>query len=224
MSRGAWRRWLPADEVDGEGGFSLAELMVAMTLFVLVSGLMFSVVMSGSRVVTTTRTYNDLNEEARVMINRMSRELREAKEIAAVVDPGTGDGHDGITFNVDFNGDGTIQADAVDPETLIYQYDPVAKKVTLKAGGFAYDVLATNVTRFRLDFSSSAGYAYDTNADGTTTWEEIDQTVGVGDSDGVLDWAELQYIDSVTIRVTLFEGKHRQDYRTTIDLRNSAAT
>jgi prepilin-type N-terminal cleavage/methylation domain-containing protein len=207
-------------------GFTLVELMVATSLFLVLSGLMFTVVTSGARVVKTSRKYNDLNEEARVMLNRMSREIREAKAITAVTNPGFAPGVDrSITFTVDFDGDGVIEPNAADPEVLTYRYEAAAKRVTLTAGGASVDVLAANVTKFALDFTSSAGYLYDANpADGTTTWQELDaDTTGrVGNRNGVLD-QELLHIDSVTIQFTVLDKPHQQDYRTTIDLRNGSA-
>jgi prepilin-type N-terminal cleavage/methylation domain-containing protein len=205
-------------------GFTLAELLVSTALFTLLSGLMFTVVITGARIVNNSRTYNDLNEEARVVLNRMSRELREAKEIRSVVNPGGAAGVDrSIEFDVDFNGVGGIEPNAVDPERLTYRYDHTNDKVTLEADGVSYDVLAANVTSFQLDFTSSAAYLYDANADGTTTWQELDAdiTSTVGNGNGLLD-EELQYIDSVTISFTVLEEPHQQDYRTTIDLRNAA--
>ena len=207
-------------------GFTLIELLVATALFTLLSGLMFTVVTTGARVVNTSRKYNDLNEEARVMLNRMSREIREAKAITAVSNPGSAVGvNRSLTFSVDFDGDGAIEANAPDPEVLTYRYDAAARRVTLTAGGATYAVLAANVTSFQLNFTSSAGYLYDSSpADGTTTWQELDaDTTGVvGNRNGILD-VELLHIDSVTIGFTVLDRPHQQDYRTTIDLRNGSA-
>jgi prepilin-type N-terminal cleavage/methylation domain-containing protein len=220
-----WIRSLVVRRPD-DRGFTLIELLVATSLFLVLSGLMFTVVTSGARVMKTSRRYNDLNEEARVMLNRMSREIREAKAITAVTNPGAAVGvNRSLTFSVDFDGDGAIEPNAADPEVLTYRYDAAARRVTLTAGGATYAVLAANVTSFELSFTSSAGYLYDTTpADGTTTWQELDaDTTGlVGNRNGVLD-VELLHIDSVTIGFTVLDKPHQQDYRTTIDLRNGSA-
>lgn len=214
-------RQVLADARD-DRGFTLAELMVATMLFLLVSGIMFTAVLTGARVMRTNRTYHDLNEEARVVLNRVSREIREARAITAVTNPGSAANQDRtITFEVDFDGDDLIEEAAADPERLTYTYDHAANKVQLTAGPATYDVLAANVTSFALDFTSSSAYLYDANGDGVTTWQELDAdaTFKVGNGNGVLD-DELAYVDSVTIDFTVLDEPHQQHYRTTIDLRN----
>ncbi len=111
---------------------------------------------------------NDLNGEARLVLNRMSRELREAQRITAVINP-AGPGYSAtadssITFEVDFNGNGTIEPNAADPEELTYFYDVSARQLQLQAAGSALPVLAANVAGFKMNFTSRR-YVYD----GTTT-------------------------------------------------------
>lgn len=209
----------------GEGGFTLVELLVASTLFLLIASLMFTIVGVGARTMKNAKLYNDLNEEARVVINRMSRELREAKHITAVTNPGgtgfSATSNSSFTFEVDFNGVNGIEPTAADPERLTYQYNYAARKLELVVDGVEYPVLAANVTAFKLEYTSSAAYKYDSNQDGTTTWMELDAdaTGTVGNGNGLLDM-ELTQIDSVTISLTVLTAPHQQEYRTTIDMRN----
>jgi hypothetical protein len=201
-------------------------MLVASTIFLIISTLMFTLVLSGARTMKNTRLYNDLNEEARLVINRMSREIREAKSITTVTNPGgtafQANQDSSITFEVDFDGDGTIEPNADDPERITYYYKYADERLFLQAGGVDYPILAENVTAFRLDFTSSAAYLYDADQNGTTDWEELDgDTTGkVGNGNGALDSAELKNVDSVSITVTVLEAPHQQNYRTTIDLRN----
>jgi prepilin-type N-terminal cleavage/methylation domain-containing protein len=210
----------------GEGGFTLVELLVASTLFLIISSMTFSIVVTGARTMKNTKLYNDLNEEARVVLNRISRELREAREIRAVTNPGgtgfSATANSSIEFDVDFDGDGFIDETASDPERLTYRYNYAEKEVELVVAGVEYPVLADNVTAFKLEFTSSAEYKYDANQDGTTTWEELDDdtTGAVGNNNNTLD-DELAHIDSITISLTVLQEPHQQEYRTTIDMRNA---
>lgn len=205
------------------GGFTLVELLVASTLFLLISSLMFSIIMTGARTMKNARLYNDLNEEARVVLNRISRELREAKVIDAVTNPGglafSATSDSSIKFHVDFNGVNGIEDNAVDPEKLTYRYIFAEQKLELFVDGVEYDVLAGHVTAFKLEYTSSAAYKYDGNQDGVTTWEELDAST-VGNGNSTLDTPELAHIDSVTISLTVLDSPHEQKYRTTVDMRN----
>jgi hypothetical protein len=181
--------------------------------------------MATSRGVKSSREYNDLNEEARVLLNRMSRELREARAIQAATNPAgstwNSAANASITFDVDFDGDGTIEPDADDPERLTYTYDKAASRVTLQASGENYPILAANVSAFKLTYNSRLYQLDAAPKDGIVTWQEIDaETSGAyGNQNGVLD-QELDYIDSITIEFSVLTGSRRQDYRTQVDLRN----
>ena len=248
-----------------DGGFTLVEMLVAMLLFSLISGTMLTAVVATGSAVQDSRQQVDLNEEARVMLNRMSRELREARSIVAVSNPGpvvntnasagplvaagcstfvgsttlTGSstgaaGNSSITFEVDFNGNGTIEPTADDPEQLTYSFDNVQQRVLLQAGGVSVPVLAANVSSFRISYLSRKSQydgTCDPTKDGLVWWTDLDRhgkpfadgssTVPspVGNGNGVLD-QELDAIDSVIIDVTVLRSPREQTYRTQIDLRN----
>lgn len=172
------------------------------------------------------------------MLNRMSREVREASRITAASNPGgvgfDSAGDSSVTFEVDFNGNGVIEPSAGDPEELTYYYDRAGRRLLLQAGGATYPILAANVSAFTLTYGSRR-YAYDgkdgTVPDGKVTWQELDEDRAaagapcngvVGNCNGVLD-LELSAIDSVTLEFSVLTGSRRQDYRTQIDLRNRPA-
>lgn len=226
----------------GDRGFTLTELLVASFLFLLLSSALLSTVLSGSRTARSTREFNDLNEEARLLLNRMSRELREAKAISAVQNPGGAVNAGGtalypsyytsnatadtsVTFDVDFNGNDTIEASAADPETLTYRYDRANRRVLLLAAGQNLPVLAAEVEGFTMRFTSrvhEADGAVDGVKDGVVNWEELDAdtVTAKGNKNGVLDGEELARIDSITIELTVLRGTRQQKYRTQVDLRN----
>lgn len=217
-----------------DDGFTLIELLVSMGLFAILTTVLFSVVLSSANTFTSVRQSTDLNEQARLVLNRMSREMRQAQKIVSVTQP------DGdpcfstnpvsctnvrIVFDVDFNGDGVITTStSTDPEELTYRYDGVNQQLFLEATGFSQPILSSNVTAFKLTYTSS-NYKCDANKDGTVSWQELDSTpapcgLSVGNSDGVLN-SELTNVDAITVDISLLTGTKRQDYRTKINLRNN---
>ena len=217
---------------DSQRGMTLVELMIGSTLFLLLSGLVLGSTISTARVAKSSREVNDLNEEARVLLNRISRELREAKEIRAVTNP-IGYGYSAtagtsITFWVDLNGDGSDVVPAGgDPELITYTYQPgtTSGRVLLQVPGNAVPVLAGQVTKFDITYTSSK-YQYDGTLtgtkDGKVTWEELDgfpSGSAVGNGNRQLD-DELGSIDSVKIDFSVFKQPRTQNYQTQIALRN----
>jgi prepilin-type N-terminal cleavage/methylation domain-containing protein len=224
-----------------DSGLTLIELLVSMILMGLVGTIVFTSVLATQRASESSRQVNDLNEEARLVLNRMSRELREAKAITAVVNP-MGPGYSAtsdtsITFEVDFNGNGTIEPTAADPERLTYFYDVSAQQLQLKAAGSALPVLAANVASFQVNFTSRK-YVFDgtTTAsgglcgtvtgtkDGIVDWQEVDGNPAMlyGNCNANLD-SELNVIDSVFVSLKVLYGSKQQQYQTQVDLRNAIA-
>ena len=218
-----------------DAGFTLVELIVAASLFMLLNVFTFSAVVTHAKVTEHTRDATDVNQEARLLMSRVSRELREASSGSSAANPGvygvtpvyatfSAAADSSLTFEVDFNGNGAIEPNASDPEVITYQYDRSAERLLVQAGGLTTPVLAANVTGFKLSFTSRLSQ-YDGTIngvrDGIVTWEEIDADPARvrGDGDKRLD-LELQFVDSVTVDMTLFKGARRQTYRTQVDLRN----
>ena len=225
-----------------DSGFTLIELLVTMILVGLVGTMVFTSVIATQRAAESSRQVNDLNEEARLVLNRMSRELREAKRITAVTNP-MGPGYSAtddtsITLQVDFNGNGTIEPTAADPEELTYFYDVSAQQLQLQAAGEALPVLAANVSGFQVNFTSRkhvfdgtttasggvCGAVVPAARDGIVNWQEVDGNPALlyGNCNGALD-AELSVVDSVYINLRVLYGSKQQQYQTQIDLRNATA-
>lgn len=207
-------------------GLSLVEVLVAMGLFGLLSSVLLGFALSTSRVGDDTRRLANVNEESRLAMERLTRELRQAKELQSVqlpADPAVD--HTALTFWTDFDGDGFEDLSAIDPEVLTYRWNPATQRLTLTANdasgtAVTRPVLAAKVSSFTVDLGSSL-WQYDADGDGDTTWQEID-TAGppVGNSDAVPNGGELLLTDLVSVSMTVLDGPFAQTYRTEVDLRN----
>lgn len=220
---------------QADAGFTLVEILVAGSLFMILNLFTFAAVMANARVSESARDATDINQEARLLLNRMSRELREARAVTSSTNPGLfghatpyatfdPDADSALTVEVDFNGINGIEPNAPDPEVITYRYEHAGQRVLLQAGGQTLPVLAANVSDFTLRFTSRQ-FAYDGTVDGVkdniVSWEELDaDPAGVrGNGNKALD-LELSSIDSVSIELTVLQGQRRQTYRTQVDLRN----
>jgi prepilin-type N-terminal cleavage/methylation domain-containing protein len=221
-----------------DGGFTLVEVLVAMGLFLLLMSMVMLMVTSATRATQDTRQFTNINEQARIAVERLTRELRQAKELGPATLPSSTDHDVALTFGVDFDGSGQVDAVASDPEVLTYRYDADHEKLTLTANNAAGDpetrpILSREVSAFELQFRSSL-YKYDgclpadsagaptALPDGVTDWTELDTICGGGNHNGQLDALELNRIDLVLITLSVLEGPHRQTYQTQVSLRNRA--
>ena len=226
---------------DGrDQGFTLVEVLVAMGLFLMLMSMIMLMVTSASRATQDTRQFTNINEQARLAVERLTRELRQAKEVQAVSLPSTPNGDVTLTFGVDFNGNGVIDNVAADPEVLTYRYDSHNQRLTLTANdasgtAVTRPILSEEVSAFTIQLRSSL-WQYDgclsTDSagvptgpkDGITDWTELDTICGGGNNNGVLDSGEINRIDLVALTLSVLEGPHRQTYQTQVTLRNRAQT
>jgi prepilin-type N-terminal cleavage/methylation domain-containing protein len=213
-------------DAERDAGFTLVELMVAIGIFLLLTTMVLSSVVSISKASTDVRQFTNINEQARIAVERLTRELRQAQEIRAVILPAAVGGDTSLTFGVDFNGNGAVDDVVADPEVLTYRYDAAHQRLTLTANdetgtAITRPILSEEVSAFSLDFRSSL-WQYDSNGDGVTDWTELDAASGVGNNNHVLDAPELAKLDLVVITLSVLEGTHRQTYQTQVSLRNNA--
>ncbi|MFL6240718.1 MAG: type II secretion system protein J [Actinomycetes bacterium] len=226
-ARAAWR--------TGDAGMTLVELLVSITIFGVLAVIVFATVLSANNTGKANATQNNLNEQARLVLNRITRELRQAKQIDSV--GFTGSTITSITFEADFNGNGTIDDSTSDPEVLTYCWDPPNHRIMLTANestpqpcdnSNALPVIASDVSSFTVTLTSDL-WQYDgacgAAADGVVTWQELDcapLNQGVGNQNGSLDSIELRNVDGVTISTVVLKGSRQQTYQTKVDLRNQA--
>lgn len=129
-----------------EVGFTLIEMLVSISLVAILGGLTTSLLLTTQNTAKAGKQEQDTNEEARLALNRMARELRQATSLMAVRNA-DGSGYSAtdltaVTFTADFNNDGCISdggagaagacspqqpLSATDPEILTYCYQPVFK-------------------------------------------------------------------------------------------------
>jgi prepilin-type N-terminal cleavage/methylation domain-containing protein len=206
---------------DRDGGFTLIELLVAMGLFGVLSTVLLAFVVSTASTTDSVDRASTGVAEARLALERMARELRQASAVeAASISTDSVE----ITFWTDFDGDGVRDPDAVDPEVLTYKWSRATGQLTLSAGDsgstVTRPVLAGGVTDVSLRLRSSL-YQYDGNGDGTTTWQELDAAGGlVGNNNGVPDGPELDHVDLVSIRLKVETEGSARDFALQADLRN----
>jgi prepilin-type N-terminal cleavage/methylation domain-containing protein len=202
-------RILPAQE-HRDSGFTLVEMLVAMVILGALGSVFLTTVFGAETSAKGTSSEQDLNEEARLALNRMARELRQADALTSVLNP-DGTAYDSsaitaVTFTADFNGDGCIDGVALtdgavctaysasNPETLTYCWDPSAsvRQLYLIPGSLsgsschvdgALPILAGQVTSFKLSYRSNE-YLYD-----VTGGDD-------GQSDGITTWTELDQAGS----------------------------
>lgn len=187
-----------------DDGFTLVELMVAMSLMLVVITVSLTAVISAQKATATSRQVQNLNEEARQAMNRMARDLRQAKALVTAVNADgplyNATGITAIRFTGDYNGDGCIPSPAVatttctvaynasNPEDITYCFEPSTKQL------YVVDNQASGVTPITTASTSCTGgqpllagnvsglqiayrsqlYSYDTNP-----------------TDGVTSWREL---------------------------------
>jgi type II secretory pathway pseudopilin PulG len=222
--RPPWSRDADVDR-PRDAGVTLVEILVGMGLFGLLGTVLLGFALGTSRVTEDVRQFAGINEESRLAMERLHRELRQANEVQAFQVTTGANASTALTFWTNFDGDSTMDRTMPDPEVLTYRWQADTKELTLTAtdsGGrpIARGLLAANVTAFDVDLNSSL-WEHDANGDGRTTWQELDAAgPPVGDMDGVPDSDELELVDLVTVSMTVLDGPHAQTYRTEADLRN----
>lgn len=204
------------EHVEGsEAGFTLVEVLVAIVLASLLGGTMLAALISSAQAGRVVRNQHDIAQEATVVLNRMGRELREAYAIQSVTNAsGSGATYDPagnveITFDVDFNNNGTIEPDAADPERLTYRFNRATHQVLLLASTYNTPIIAGGVNDMQLFFRGR-----------DNDWTTYDTTAKGGNGDGLLNGFELKRLDTVEIRLVMRTASNTQTLDTSVNLRN----
>src|SRR3954454_7903715 len=102
---GRVRRWATSRD---DAGFTLIEMLVAMLVLAALGSVFITTILGAQTSARATSSEQDLNEEARLALNRMARELRQATSLTTVINADgpayNSSNMTGVTFTADFNG------------------------------------------------------------------------------------------------------------------------
>jgi len=198
-----------------ERGFTLAEMLVATTLALLVGVGAVSFVRAQSYAMRTQAGQADMNDSARGTVEFMAREIRLAGYWPRPPCPGApggpaagfgivSAGPQSLRIQYDLNENGAIDAGAAASEDITYQYDATNQKVQRVVGGVVSD-LATDVP--------SAGFKF--------RYYNVLNVEQVGAGGGALSAAQAAAVTRISV---LLEPTKAPDARTTSQVHASLWT
>ena len=194
-------------------GFTLIETLVAIALFSVLSAGFYSVMFSGVRASDTARAVVRISEEARLGLNRMVRDTREAEALS-------GPSANSFRVLVDFNGNGLFVNEAADGnyEDLTFAYDAIEDVITLNGADLIAGVEPVGSTGIFVFTSNHL--ELDSNADGVTSSVELDQVANGGNGNGTLDGPEIDYVSAVEFTFQVRIDGHTTAFHSRVQLRN----
>ena len=217
-------------------GFTIIEMLVAVTLFGIMSTGVYQVLIAQTGGADTTRSLGKVADEARLGFNRMVRDVREADAITWVSGP-----ENQFTINVNFNDDAYYQNPNAqdDDEVLTYTFDstagtislcnalehsactPATSEVLMAGVGLIPGKQPFTFTSTKLEYDWGVPY-------GTTSWQELDEAsdpathnvVGVGNNNDAFDNGEWPFITTVAFALRLTHDGNSTDFYSTVQMRN----
>jgi type II secretory pathway pseudopilin PulG len=209
-----------------ESGMTLIEILVSISLFMIVSVGFYQVLFSGSNGADTAQNIVQVSEEARLGFNRMIRDTRESLTLQG--SGGTG-APTSTLYNVqiDFDGDGTITTSGAngtgDFENLTFTYSAGDREIKLNGETLIAGVEPIG-SQPVFDYASNL-LEYDWDANGTTSWQEIDAAsahgiTGVGNNNGVIDGSEPNLLSSVVFSFRVVVDDEQEDFYSEAQIRN----
>lgn len=163
----------------GEAGFTMIELLIALSIFGAISIGLYSVLFAGTRASDTAQGVAHVSEEARLGLNRMVRDTREGQLFSSLQD-------DRFNVRIDFDSDGIYENpnENGDYEDLTYTY--AGNQVRLNG-----EILIDDVYQFPQGCTpgstcepvftyTSNDLHYDWNGDGVTTKDELNRAPSKG--------------------------------------------
>lgn len=203
-----------------QAGYTLVEVLVAVSLFSVLSVGFYQVLFSQARGADAIRSSAAVGDEARLGFARMVRDVREADAVTAASPTS-------FTIRVNFNGDAFYQNPNPlgDDEIITYAFDAAAGTISVNG-----QVLMRGVGQVGTPaedvFQFSSNYLdYDWDGNGTTTWSELDSAAsrgitGVGDGDGIFDGPEFPYVTAISFTMKLTDSGRSTNLLATSQMRN----
>ena len=203
---------------SNESGFTLIEMLITFFILSILTTVFMQAAFSGTRGSDTARSVARVTQEARLGLNRMIRDTREATLIEDA-------DANGYTVKIDFDSSGTYDNpnSAGDIEVLTYAYDSAEGQITLNG-----ELLVNGAREIAgLDmFSYGSNFlTYDWDADGVVTAAELDDApthgvTGVGNNNDTLDYPELSYVSDVIFNFRVVLDDHSERFYGGAQLRN----
>jgi prepilin-type N-terminal cleavage/methylation domain-containing protein len=130
-------------DIKGSRGFTLVELIIVIVILGIVGLFSFQFLTSGMQTYVTVQRQKDLFDEAKLCLERMSREIRDAEQILAFTP------NRNIRFRKSHN-------TTYDPVTRVrFQYRPASDYIRRGRGPGLWDLLSENVTGFVMSNTSN---------------------------------------------------------------------
>ena len=203
---------------SNESGFTLIEMLITFFILSIITTVFMQAAFSGIRGSDTARSVTRVTQEARLGLNRMIRDTREATLLEDA-------DADGYTVKIDFDSNGSYDNpnSAGDTEVLTYAYDSGSDQITLN-GELLVNGAREIVSKDMFSYSSNF-LTYDWNADGVTTVAELDDApihgvTGVGNNNDTLDYPELSFVSNVLFNFRVVLDDHSERFYGGAQLRN----
>jgi prepilin-type N-terminal cleavage/methylation domain-containing protein len=198
-----------------ERGYTLVEFAVSMSVFLIFMAIATPFLFSQLQGALDTQERVEVQQNARTAIRLMTREVRQARALIDIP-PNKPTGPDELSFGVDFDGNGVLNAwnnngapleeiTYYHQDTTLYRGRRVGQGVPLASGvsGVGFEMFGSNL-------------AFDTNGDGIVTSAELDTN-----GNGKVEGPELGNVTRIAITLDVGEsGGTAQTYKAQVFLRN----
>jgi prepilin-type N-terminal cleavage/methylation domain-containing protein len=185
----------------GDRGFTLIELLVVVALFAVVSVGLYQVMLSSVRGNETAQDVATIAQEARLGLNRVVRDTREASSLLEATDTS-------YTISVRFPGSDVV-------EDLTYSYHAGSKTIRLNGQVLIKGVEPIGTTPI-FTYSSNR-LEYDWDANGITSWEELNEAATHGVT---LAPDKLIYVSNVAYTFRVSSGPRQAEFYAQAQWRN----
>lgn len=206
---------MSTERFSDDRGYTLVEFAVAMGIFLIfmsvVTPFMFSQIQGALR----TEDRVDLQQNARIALRTMTRELRQATELYDSLEKPSGKTE--LSFGVDFDGNGVIDSynnTAAPLEQVTYYYTPADETLYRGRKKNSGSPLAEHVQDVNFTMYGS-NLVLDGNGDGVVDEDELDTN-----GNNKIDGPELANVTRFTLELDMAGGDVTQTFEAQAFMRN----